>query len=65
MFKGTTGDDIVKRLKAEGWQVPRQHGSLVRLGKGAQRTTVPLHGKRDVKPGTLASNERQTGIELE
>ena len=58
------GPDIVKRLKAEGWEVLRQEGSHVRLGKGAARTTVPLHGKRDLKPGTLASIERQTGIKL-
>jgi predicted RNA binding protein YcfA (HicA-like mRNA interferase family) len=58
------GHDIVKRLKAEGWVVLRQEGSHVRMGKGAGRATVPLHGKRDLKPGTLASIERQTGIDL-
>nr|WP_295622834.1 type II toxin-antitoxin system HicA family toxin [uncultured Lamprocystis sp.] len=55
---------MVKQLKAEGWAVLRQEGSHVRMGKGAARTTVPLHGKRDLKPGTLAGIERQTGIKL-
>ena len=55
---------IIKQLKAEGWAVLRQEGSHVRMGKGAARTTVPLHGKRDLKPGTLADIERQTGIKL-
>jgi predicted RNA binding protein YcfA (HicA-like mRNA interferase family) len=58
------GHDIVKQLKAAGWVVLRQEGSHVRMGKGAARTTVPLHGKHDLKPGTLASIERQTGIKL-
>ena len=56
--------DIIKKLQAQGWQVLRQEGSHVRLGKDSDRTSVPLHGTRDVKPGTLASIERQTGIKL-
>ena len=62
--RGVNGLDTIKRLKAEGWQVLRQEGSHVRLGKGTARTTVPLHDKRDLRPGTLASIERQTGIKL-
>lgn len=58
------GKDIIKRLKAQGWEVLRQEGSHVRLGKGEARTTVPVHGTRDVKSGTLASIERQTGVKL-
>ncbi|MCK9389067.1 MAG: type II toxin-antitoxin system HicA family toxin [Sulfuritalea sp.] len=58
------GNEIIKRLKAEGWEVLRQEGSHVRLGKGALRTSVPVHGKHDLKPGTLVSIQRQTGIKL-
>lgn len=58
------GNDIIKRLKTEGWQVLRQEGGHVRMGKGVARTTVPVHSKHDVKPGTLAAIERQTGIKL-
>ena len=58
------GKDIIKLLKAQGWEVLRQEGSHVRLGKGDGRTTVPVHGTRDVKSGTLASIERQTGVKL-
>ena len=56
--------DIIKQLKAQGWQVLRQEGSHVRLGKDSARTSVPMHGMRDVKPGTLASIERQTGLKF-
>jgi predicted RNA binding protein YcfA (HicA-like mRNA interferase family) len=55
---------ILKILKANGWDVLRQEGSHLRLGKGTDRTTVPLHGARDVTPGVLAAIERQTGIRL-
>lgn len=55
---------ILKKLQAEGWQVLRQEGSHIRLGKGDARTSVPLHGTKDLKPGTLASIERQTGMKL-
>ena len=58
------GNEIIKQLKAEGWEVLRQEGSHVRLGKGVLRTSVPVHGKHDLKPGTLASIQRQTGIKL-
>jgi mRNA interferase HicA len=58
------GKDIIKRMQAEGWQILRQQGSHVRLGKGNARATVPLHGTQDVKPGTLASIERQSGIKF-
>lgn len=35
------GQDIIKRLKAEGWQVRRQEGSHVRTGKGAAAPRFP------------------------
>ncbi len=58
------GKQIIKILKTHGWQILRQEDSDVRMGKGNARTTVPVHGGRDVKAGTLASIERQTGVQL-
>jgi predicted RNA binding protein YcfA (HicA-like mRNA interferase family) len=58
------GKQILKRLKDEGWTVLRIEGSHYRLGKGAQRTTIPLHGTKDLKPGTLAAITRQTGVKF-
>lgn len=58
------GKDVIKKLRAQGWEVLRQEGSHVRMGKGNARTTVPLHGTRDIKAGTLANIERQTGVKL-
>lgn len=59
------GKDVLKKLQTQGWCVLRQEGSHVRLGKGNARTTVPVHGSRDIKMGTLTSIERQTGIKLQ
>ena len=56
--------EIIRILKANGWQVLRQEGSHIRLGKGSARATVPAHGGQDIKPGTLAAIERQTGLKL-
>lgn len=58
------GKDVLKKLQSEGWIILRREGSHVRLGKGNARTTVPVHGNRDIKVGTLANIERQTGIKL-
>ncbi len=59
-----TGKQVIKLLKKDGWQILRVHGSHYRLGKGNKRTTVPVHGKRDLGPGLLAAIEQQTGVKL-
>jgi predicted RNA binding protein YcfA (HicA-like mRNA interferase family) len=51
---------ILKILKANGWEVLRQEGSHIRLGKG----TGPMHGSRDVSISVVVFIERQTGIKL-
>ncbi|MDA8095296.1 MAG: type II toxin-antitoxin system HicA family toxin [Betaproteobacteria bacterium] len=58
------GKEVIRKLEKEGWEVLRQEGSHVRMGNGSGRTSIPVHGKRDLKPGTLASIERQTGVKL-
>lgn len=34
------------------------------MGKDGRRTSVPVHGTKDLKPGTLAGIQRQTGVKL-
>jgi len=34
------------------------------MGKNNLRTTVPVHGNRDIGKGLLAEIERQTGVKL-
>jgi len=58
------GKQIIKILKDHGWEVLRVEGSHYRLGKGSQRTTIPVHGSRDLGKGLIAAIERQTGVKL-
>lgn len=59
-----TGKEIIKLLEQQGWVILRVNGSHYRLGKGNLRTTVPIHGKKDIGKGLLASIEKQTGVKL-
>ena len=58
------GKGVIKKLEAEGWEVLRVNGSHHRMGKGPLRTTVPVHGKRDLGKGLLAAIEKQTGVKI-
>lgn len=59
-----TGKEIIKQLEKYGWEVLRVNGSHHRMGKDNLRTTVPVHGNRDIGKGLLAEIERQTGVKL-
>ena len=59
-----TGKEIIKQLEKYGWAVLRFSGSHHRMGKGNLRTTVPIHGNRDIGKGLLAEIERQTGVKF-
>ncbi|MBY0503252.1 MAG: type II toxin-antitoxin system HicA family toxin [Bryobacteraceae bacterium] len=58
-----SGADVIRALEMVGFQVLRQAGSHVRLGRGAVRVTVPLH--TTVAPGTLRSILRQAQISVD
>lgn len=55
--------EVLKRLKADGWEVVAQKGSHMQLKHPVKkgRVTVP-HPKRDLPKGTLKSIERQAGL---
>lgn len=44
-----SGKEIIRIYELHGWQVLRQKGSHVQMGRGSERETVPLH--REVKKG--------------
>ena len=50
-----TGREMVRFLEREGFQLIRVRGSHHFLEKGELRTTVPVHGNRELKIGTLRS----------
>jgi len=45
------GKQVIKKLKESGWKVLRIEGSHHRMGNGSKRTTVPVHGNRDLVKG--------------
>lgn len=60
-----SGKNVVKLLKKDGWVVDRVSGSHYILRKERVEVTVPVHGNRDLKKGTLASIEQTTGLILD
>jgi predicted RNA binding protein YcfA (HicA-like mRNA interferase family) len=59
-----SGDEVVKLLAAQGFVFRKGKGTH-KIGRHSdgRTTTVPLH--KELKRGTLASIERQTGVTLE
>jgi predicted RNA binding protein YcfA (HicA-like mRNA interferase family) len=63
-----SGRRAVAALKSAGFAVERIVGShhIMELPGDASRTvTVPVHGNRDLKPGTLRSIIRQAGLTVD
>jgi predicted RNA binding protein YcfA (HicA-like mRNA interferase family) len=50
--------DVVRRIEMLGGVMVRQTGSHRRFRAGSHYTTVPMHGSRDLPPGTLRAIER-------
>jgi predicted RNA binding protein YcfA (HicA-like mRNA interferase family) len=58
----------IRALRKAGFVVDRVAGShylLVDPNNPARAVTVPYHGQRDLKPGTLRSILRQAGLSTE
>lgn len=58
------GKQIKKILEAQGWEVIRIRGSHHRMAKDSLKTTVPVHGSKDVHPDTIKAIEEDTGVKL-
>lgn len=48
-----SGQTMVRLRQGEGFQVLRVRGSHHYMEKGELRTSVPVHGSRELKIGTL------------
>ncbi|MDB4278546.1 type II toxin-antitoxin system HicA family toxin [Deltaproteobacteria bacterium] len=59
-----SGKEVVRRLRALGWEVVGQRGSHVKMRRGERRTTVPVHGNKSLKLGLLRAIERQAGEKI-
>lgn len=62
-----SGPEAVRALQRLGYVERRQSGSHVVLSHPATRRTVPVpvHGGRDLKPGTLRAIIRQAGLTVD
>lgn len=58
-------DEVIKRLLEDGWILKRSRGSHRQFvhPKKPGRVTVAIH-KGDIKPATLKSIERQSGLKF-
>ena len=57
-----SGKELVEFLRRQGFTVIRVRGSHHYLERGDQRTSVPVHGNRPLKIGTLRSILRDVGL---
>ena len=58
------GKQVIKKLQQQGWKVLRVSGSHHRMGKDNLRTTVPVHGQRDLGKELIAAIEKQKGVKI-
>ncbi|MDO9034933.1 MAG: type II toxin-antitoxin system HicA family toxin [Methanoregula sp.] len=58
-----SGEDLVKYLARQGFEIKRQSASHVVVQKEWRVFSVPLH--RELKKGTLIGILKQAGIEVE
>lgn len=55
---------VLKILKANGFDKKSQKGSHIKLIKGDKIVIVPEHGKKDIPLGTLKNIEKSSGVKL-
>lgn len=62
-----SGEEVVKALKRVGFVFRRQTGSHVILRHPESKVTVPVpvHGGKDLPPGTLRAIIRDAGLTVE
>jgi predicted RNA binding protein YcfA (HicA-like mRNA interferase family) len=63
-----SGKDVLRALRSAGFVIDRIVGShhvMVFPGDLTRTVVVPVHGNRDLKPGTLRSIIRQAGLTVD
>ena len=57
--------EVIKRLQADGWELKRTTGSHHHFKHPEKPGVVTvIHPKKDFRPKTLASVEKQSGVKL-
>jgi len=65
---GLNGRQIVKALQRGGFEIIRVSGShhvLRRPGVPGSKVIVPVHGARNIPPGTIHSIVKQAGLTVD
>ena len=57
-------NEVIRRLKADGWQLVRVRGSHHLMEKNGKVVPVPVHSSKEIGKGLLAEIERQTGVKF-
>ena len=57
-----SGKEMVRFLERQGFTVVRVRGSHHVMERGQQRTSVPVHGNRSLRTGTLRKILRDIGM---
>ena len=57
-------NEILRRLKDEGWRQIRIRGSHHLKEKDGKTIPIPVHGSKEIGKGLLAEIERQTGVKF-
>ena len=57
-----TGRELLKLLRADGWQLDRIRGSHHIMVKGNKTVSVPVHGSKDIPQGTLNAILKEAGL---
>ena len=62
-----SGWSVIKAFEKAGWRVSRQRGSHVILHKTGSEVvlSIPVHGSKSVKRGTLRNLIRDAGMTIE
>jgi len=58
------GKEAIRKLESEGWRLHRVNGSHHIMHKNGVSVSVPVHGSKDLRIGTLTSIGKQTGVNL-
>ena len=59
------GKQVIKFLKLHGWELKAVMGSHHQMvNQKGRKTSVPVHGSKDLKKKTIIGIEKQTGVKL-
>ncbi len=57
-----SGKELLKRLRDDGWELDRVHGSHFIMKKGDRTLSVPCHGDKPIPTGLLEKLLKQAGL---